>query len=91
MSFESQSLDQCFLFFHFWILKFWQNWSFFVPKFAIGLEIKIICHLNEFQHKSYCIFIGLPYQDEDIVFRLIIEYIRDFGPYVIGLFLYEDL
>jgi hypothetical protein len=93
MSFESWSLDQCFLFFHFLILKIWQNWSFFVPKFAIGFGIKIICHLNLFQHKSYCIFIVLAYQGKDIVFRFIIEYtsLRDFGPFVIGLFWYEDL
>jgi hypothetical protein len=37
-------------------------------------------------------FFGLAYQGKDIVFRFIIEYssLRDFGPYVIGLFLYED-
>jgi hypothetical protein len=93
MSFESWSLDQCFLLFHFLILKVWQNWLFFVPKFAIGLEIKIVCHLNLFQHKSYRIFIVLAYQGKNIVFTFIIEYtsLRDFGPYVIGLFLYEDL
>jgi hypothetical protein len=87
------NLDQCFLFFHFLILKISQNCLFFVPKFAIGLEIKIICHLNLFQHKSYCIFIVLAYQGKDIVFIFIMEYssLRDFGPYVIGLFLYEDL
>jgi hypothetical protein len=36
--------------------------------------------------------IGLAYQGKDIVFRLMIEYhsFRDFGPKVIGLFLYED-
>ncbi len=33
-------------------------------------------------------FVGLAYQGNDIVFRFIIEYssLRDFGPYVIGLF-----
>jgi len=38
------------------------------------------------------IFIGFPYQGKDIVSRFIIEYpsLRDFGPYVIDLFLYED-
>jgi hypothetical protein len=37
-------------------------------------------------------FVALAYQAKDIVFRFIIEYssLRDFGPYVIGLFLYED-
>jgi hypothetical protein len=37
-------------------------------------------------------FVGLAYQGKDIVFRCIIEYssLMDFGPYVIGLFLYED-
>jgi hypothetical protein len=38
-------------------------------------------------------FVGLAYQGKDIVFRFIIEYIsrlRDFGPYVVDLFLYED-
>jgi len=37
--------------------------------------------------------IGLAYQGKDIVFRFIIEYrrsLRDFSPYVIDLFLYED-
>jgi hypothetical protein len=77
----------------FFDLKIWQNWSFFVPKFAIGLEIKIIRHLNLFQHKIYCIFIVLAYQRKDIVFTFIIEYtsLRVFGPYVIGLFLYEEM
>jgi hypothetical protein len=74
-------------------LKIWQNWWFFVPKFAIGLEIKIIRHWNLFQHKGYRIFIGLALVGKDIVFRFIIEYtsLRDFGPYVIGVFLYEYL
>jgi hypothetical protein len=38
------------------------------------------------------LFVGLVYQGKDIVFRFIIEYssLMDFGPYVIGLFLYED-
>jgi hypothetical protein len=38
------------------------------------------------------ILIGIAYQGKDIVFRFIIEYssLRDFGHYVIGLFLYED-
>jgi hypothetical protein len=38
-------------------------------------------------------FIGLAYQEKDIVFRFIIEYssLRNFGPYiVIGPFLYEE-
>jgi hypothetical protein len=37
---------------------------------------------------SYFNFIGLAYQGKDIVFRFIIEYssLRDFGPYVVGLF-----
>jgi hypothetical protein len=38
--------------------------------------------------------VGFAYQGkEDIVFRFIIEYssLRDFGPYIIGLFLYEEL
>jgi hypothetical protein len=36
-------------------------------------------------------FIGLACQGKDIVFRFIIEHssLRDFGPYVIRLFLYE--
>jgi len=36
--------------------------------------------------------VGLAYQGKDIVLRFIIEYssLRDFGPYIIGLFLYED-
>jgi hypothetical protein len=38
------------------------------------------------------IFIGFPYQGKDIVLRFIIEYLslRDYGPYVIGVLLYED-
>ncbi len=38
------------------------------------------------------LFVGLVYQGKDIVFRFIIEYssVRDFGPEVIGLFLYEN-
>jgi hypothetical protein len=38
-------------------------------------------------------FVGLAYQEgKDIVFRFIIEYssLRNFGPYVIDLFSYED-
>jgi hypothetical protein len=37
-------------------------------------------------------FIALGYQGKDIVFRFTIEYssLRDFGPYIIDLFLYED-
>jgi hypothetical protein len=38
-------------------------------------------------------FVGLAYQQgKDFVFRFIIEYssLRDFGPYIIGLFLYEE-
>jgi hypothetical protein len=37
-------------------------------------------------------FVGLAYQDKDVVFRFIIEYssLRDFGLQVIGLFSYED-
>jgi hypothetical protein len=37
-------------------------------------------------------FVGLAYQGKDIVFRSIIEYssLRDFGSWVIGLFLIED-
>jgi hypothetical protein len=38
------------------------------------------------------VFVGLAYQGKDIVFRFIIEYssLRDFGPLVVGLLLYED-
>jgi hypothetical protein len=38
--------------------------------------------------------VGFAYQGkDDIVFRFSIEYssLRDFGPYIIGLFLYEEL
>jgi hypothetical protein len=37
-------------------------------------------------------FIGLAYQGKDITFGFIIKYssLREFGPQVIGLFLYED-
>jgi hypothetical protein len=39
------------------------------------------------------IFVGLAYQGKDIVFKFIIEYnsLRDFGPYLIDLFFFEDL
>jgi hypothetical protein len=38
------------------------------------------------------VFVGLAYQGKDIVFRFIIEYsnLMDVGPYVVGLFLFED-
>ncbi len=44
------------------------------------------------QHYNIMSSIGVAYQGKDIVFRFIIEYrnFRDFGPQVIGLFLYED-
>jgi len=37
-------------------------------------------------------FVGLAYQGKDIAVRFIIEYcsLRDFGPSVVGLILYED-
>ncbi len=37
--------------------------------------------------------VGLGYQGKDILLRFIIEYssLRDFGPWVIGLFLSEDV
>ncbi len=37
-------------------------------------------------------FIGLAFIGKDIVFRFIIEYtsLMDFGPYVVGLFLYVN-
>jgi hypothetical protein len=37
-------------------------------------------------------FIGLAYQGKDMVFRFIIEYnsLRNYGPYIVGPFLYED-
>ncbi len=37
-------------------------------------------------------FVGLAYQGKHIVFKFIIEYnsLRDFGPWVIGLFIFED-
>ncbi len=49
---------------------------------------QILCFANS----TAQLFIGLAYQDKDIVFRFIIEYssLRDFGPSAIGLFLYED-
>ncbi len=41
---------------------------------------------------TWTMFVGLAYQGKDIVIRFIIEYssLRDFGPWIIGLFLYED-
>jgi hypothetical protein len=44
------------------------------------------------QSKHRQTFVCLAYQGNDIVFRFVIEYssLRDFGPWVIGLFLYED-
>ncbi len=43
-------------------------------------------------HGLHHYFIGLAYQGKDSVFRFTIEYssLRDFGPYIIGLFWYED-
>jgi len=37
-------------------------------------------------------FVGVAYEGKDIVLRFLIEYsgLRDFGPYVIVLFLYKD-
>ncbi len=46
-------------------------------------------HINNI-HNNVHLFVGLAYQGkEDIVFRFIIENssLRDFGPYVIALFL----
>jgi hypothetical protein len=36
--------------------------------------------------------VGFAYQGKDIVFRFIVEYgsLMDFGPQVVGLFLYGD-
>ncbi len=36
--------------------------------------------------------LGLAYQGKDIAYRFVIEHssLRDFGPQVVGLFLYED-
>jgi hypothetical protein len=45
------------------------------------------------RNSNLLLFVGLAYyQGKDIVFRFIIEYssLRDFGPYVIDLILYED-
>ncbi len=41
----------------------------------------------------FVVFVGLAYQGKDIVFRFTIEYnsLMDFGPRVVGIFLYEDL
>ncbi len=41
---------------------------------------------------TWTMFVGLAYQGKDIVFRFIIEYssLRDFGTWIIGLFLDED-
>jgi hypothetical protein len=38
------------------------------------------------------LFVGLAWVGKDIAFRFIIEYssLRDFDPWVIGLFLYKD-
>ncbi len=60
------------------------------------LLFKIVHHLKGIPENKLrvrkCVFVGLAYQDKDIVFRFIIEYtsLRDFGPQVVGLFLYED-
>jgi hypothetical protein len=45
------------------------------------------------RNSNLLLFVGLAYyQGKDIVFRFIIKYssLRDFGPYVIDLILYED-
>jgi hypothetical protein len=53
-----------------------------------------ILHVKKCSHSGslFVWFAGLAYQGKDIVFRFIVEYnsLRDFGLYVIGLFLYED-
>ncbi len=43
-------------------------------------------------YQDRCLFVGLAHQGKDIAFRFIIEYsnLRDFGPWVVGLFSYED-
>jgi hypothetical protein len=53
--------------------------------------IRILFTLGPRAHATLA-FISLAYQGKDIVFRFIIEYSssRDFGPYEIGLFSYED-
>jgi hypothetical protein len=45
-----------------------------------------------FLMSNFSNFVGLAYQGKDIVLRFIIEFSssRDFGPLVVGLFLYED-
>ncbi len=60
------------------------------------LLCKIVHHLKGIRENKLrvrkCVFVGLAYQGKDIVLRFIIEYtsLRDFGPQVVGLFLYED-
>ncbi len=55
-----------------------------------------ILHMQQGPHQQQFhmdfITIGLAYQGKDSVFRFTIEYssLRDFGPYIIGLFWYED-
>jgi hypothetical protein len=52
----------------------------------------MLCVRNIVEKQPNSVFIGLALVGKDIVFRFIIEYssLRGFGPYIIGLFLYED-
>jgi hypothetical protein len=49
------------------------------------------CMLSD-TNQQHANFVGPAYQGKDIMFRFIIEYssVKDFGPWVIGLFLCED-
>jgi len=67
----------------FWLLSKWVLAAFLGTRRKFPQSLA--CFLPELP------FIGLAYQGKDIVFRFIVECssVRDFGPYVIDLVLYE--
>jgi hypothetical protein len=62
-----------------------------LPGLHLGM-FHLACRLTRIYLIRVSHFIVLDYQGKDILFRFIIEYssLRDFGPSVIGLLLYED-
>ncbi len=60
----------------------------FISHDPITIKCQLILSAGGYQ----LAFVGLAYQGKDVVFRFLIEYssLMDFGPYLIGLFLYED-
>jgi hypothetical protein len=63
-----------------------------IPLGKQSIDLGNRAKLSSFCTSSGDSFVGLAYQGKDIVFRFILEYssLKDFGPSVIGLILYED-